>query len=614
MKYQEFCNQLIELVGGKENIQSVANCMTRLRFKLKDRSLAKTEKIKELPDVIDVVSNDVAYQVIIGTQVQDIRPEMNQILGLSGEDKHSGSGEKEKFVTMALRILSESMGPILVPIMSAGLLAGILSLISLTGFVSAESSTYLILDAIRQSVFFFLPVLIAIPFARQLGVNEYLAVTVALTLMSDTINGAKGLDFMGFNLPETTYSNSFFPIILSIIFMKYVTKALEKIMPKALQYFFNPVLILIVTLPVTLILFGPLGTYIGDGLNFIFEFIGNTFGNWMVLMLYAALQPFLITIGAGNFIIPIFMNSYATMGYDPVFTPAWIISDIAVCGAVLGYFFRSKDKKQKQLFGTTAFSAFMGVTEPALYGVFVKYRRPYIAVMIGGGLGGLFAGLMKVVGYAPVSLFGLGSFIGENNYRNFYMMLIAVIIGFIGALVAGFILGIPADDKLEAKTTEPIENDAEAVTKLLIKAPVKGKNVALSNVNDKAFSSSALGKGLGIEPEEDTITAPVNGEVVSLFPTNHAIGIKTEYGVEILIHIGINTVELDGKYFETFVKQGDKVSVGDKILKADMSGIRSEGYDPVVITVITNTADYLDVLPSSDSDLNSKEDCLTVVV
>ena len=150
MKYQEFCNQLIELVGGKENIQSVANCMTRLRFKLKDRSLAKTEKIKELPDVIDVVSNDVAYQVIIGTQVQDIRPEMNQILGLSGEDKHSGSGEKEKFVTMALRILSESMGPILVPIMSAGLLAGILSLISLTGFVSAESSTYFIIDAISQ--------------------------------------------------------------------------------------------------------------------------------------------------------------------------------------------------------------------------------------------------------------------------------------------------------------------------------------------------------------------------------------------------------------------------------------------------------------------------------
>lgn len=385
-------------------------------------------------------------------------------------------------------------------------------------------------------------------------------------------------------------------------------------MPNALQYFFNPVLILIITLPVTLILFGPMGTYIGDGLNFVFEFIGNTFGSWSVVMLYAALQPFLITIGAGNFIIPIFMNSYATLGYDPVFTAAWIISDIAVCGAVVGYFFRSKDQKQKQLFGTTAFSAFMGVTEPAVYGVFVKYRRPYIAVMIGGGLGGLFAGLMKVVGYAPVGLFGLASFIGKDNYSNFYMMLIAVIIGFVGAGIAAFILGIPDDEKVMEKQAAPVEMDAEAVTKLLIKAPVKGKNVALSNVNDKAFSSSALGKGLGIEPEEDTIHAPVNGEVVSLFPTNHAIGIKTDYGVEILIHIGINTVELDGKYFETFVKQGDKVSVGDAILKADMAGIRGEGYDPVVITVITNTADYLDVLPSHDTSLSSEEDCLTVVV
>ncbi|MGO3609324.1 MAG: PTS sugar transporter subunit IIA, partial [Enterococcus sp.] len=191
---------------------------------------------------------------------------------------------------------------------------------------------------------------------------------------------------------------------------------------------------------------------------------------------------------------------------------------------------------------------------------------------------------------------------------------IAVIIGFVGAGIAAFILGIPDDEKVTEKQAAPVEMDAEAVTKLLIKAPVKGKNVALSNVSDKAFSSSALGKGLGIEPEEDTIHAPVNGEVVSLFPTNHAIGIKTDYGVEILIHIGINTVELDGKYFETFVKQGDKVSVGDAILKADMAGIRGEGYDPVVITVITNTADYLDVLPSHDTSLSSEEDCLTVVV
>lgn len=614
MKYKEFCDQLIELLGGKENIQSVTNCMTRLRFKLKNRNIVKTEEIKELPNVVDVVSNDIAYQVIIGTQVQDIRPELNQILGLSEDDNVSISEEKEKPVTMALRVLSEAMGPILIPIMGAGLLAGILSLVSLVGVVPAESSTYIILDTIRQSVFFFLPVLIAISFGRQLGVNEYLAVTIALTMMSDTINGVAGLDFLGLKLPETTYSNSFFPIILSIIFMKYVGKVLDKIIPKALQYFFNPVLILIITVPVTLILFGPLGTYIGDGLNFIFDFVGTTFGSWSVIMLYAALQPFLITIGAGNFIIPIFMNSYATLGYDPIFTVAWIISDIAVCGAVLGYFFRTKDKKQKQLFGTTAFSAFMGVTEPAIYGVFVKYRRPYIAVMIGGGLGGLFAGLMKVVGYAPVGLFGLASFIGKDNYRNFYMMLIAVIIGFVGAGIIAYILGIPDDEKAIENEGKTVNTDSEDVPKLMIKAPVKGKNVVLNNINDKAFASSALGKGLGIEPEEDTIYAPISGEVISLFPTKHAIGIKTNHGVEILIHIGINTVELDGKYFESFVKQGDKIAIGEAILRADMEKIRAEGYDPVVITVITNTSDYLDVIPTSDSNVDSKEYCLTVVV
>lgn len=613
MNYQEFCHQLIELVGGKKNIQSVANCMTRLRFKLKDRNLAKTEEIKELPDVIDIVSNEVAYQVIIGTQVQDICPEMNLILGLNEKEKQPDTGGNENFVTMALRILSEAMGPILIPIMAAGLLAGILSLLSLTGVVSADSSTYLILDSIRQAVFQFLPVLIAISFARRLEVNEYLAVTVAVTLLSDAINGVSGLDFLGLKLPDITYTNSFFPIILSIIFMKFIGKTLEKVIPKALQYFFNPVLILIVTLPVTLILFGPLGTYIGDGLNFVFDFIGNTFGNWSVVMLYAALQPFLITIGAGNFIIPIFMNSYATLGFDPVFTAAWIISDIAVCGAVVGYFLRSKDQKQKQLFATTAFSAFMGVTEPAIYGVFVKYRRPYIAAMIGGGLGGLFAGLMKVISYAPVGLFGLGSFIGNNNYSNFYMIVIAIVIGFVGSVIVAFILGIPNDEKVEVKQAV-VETDTEAVTKVVINAPVKGKKVALSNINDKAFSSSALGKGLGIEPEEDLIHAPVNGEVVSLFPTRHAIGIKTEYGVEILIHIGINTVELEGNYFETFVEQGDKVSIGDPIIKADLAGIKSEGYDPVVIMVITNTSDYLDVLPSSELNLSIKEECLIVVV
>lgn len=608
MKYKDFCEQIIELVGGKNNIDAVVHCATRLRFTLKDRNKAKTEEIKALKDVIDVVSNKVAYQVIIGTQVAEIHSELINMLGMG--NNFSTSKEKKSIFKSILDVLSESMTPILEPIMAAGLLAGLLSIISLTGLISPESPTYLLYDSLRQSVFFFLPVYIGMSFAKRLNVSPYLAVTLAVALLSSSINGVEGLSMFGINLPAISYSNSFFPIILGVWFMGIVSRLLQKYMPQSLQYFFNPVLILVICLPVTLILFGPLGTWIGDGLNYVFNFMMNTFGNWSVVMIYAACQPFLIMMGAGNFIIPIFMNFYATLGYDPIFTIAWIVSDIAVCGAVLGYFFKTKDAKQKQLFGTTAFSAFMGITEPAVYGVFVKYRRPFVAVMIGGGLGGLFAGLMKVRAYAPVGLFGLATFLGNNEYRNFYCALGAVIIGFVGAMIAAYVLGIPEDkeNNIDHKRLNATFTKSEIV------APLKGRVIPLTQVKDKAFSSEALGKGIAILPEENLIHSPVNGEVVSLFPTNHAIGIKTDYGIEVLVHVGIDTVELEGKYFTSLVKLGDKVSIGDPVIKADFESIAKEGYDTTVITVVTNSADYLDVLPSTETMFTGKENCITVIV
>lgn len=609
MKYQEFCEQIIDLVGGKQNIDAVVHCMTRLRFTLKDRSKAKTEEIKALKDVIDVVSNEVAYQIIIGTQVARIHEELLMILGL--EQKERSKVKKNPF-KMALDVLSESMTPILEPIMAAGLLAALLSIVSLTGLISPESPTYALFDTIRVSVFFFLPVYMAMSCAKRLHANPFLAVTLAVTLLSSNINGVEGLNLFGFTLPAITYSNSFFPIILGVWFMGYVDKALTKVIPNALQYFLKPVLLLVICFPVTLTLFGPIGTWIGNGLSYFCNFMMSTFGNWSVVMLYAACQPFLIMMGAGNFIIPIFMNFYTTLGYDPVFTMAWIISDTAVSGAVLGYFFKTKDAKQRQLFATTAFSAIMGVTEPAVYGVFVKYRRPFLAVMIGGGLGGLYAGIMNVVGYAPVGLLGITSFIGAQDYTNFVNAIVGVLIGFIGAMVAAYLLGIPQEEGVVEKQEEKHLNSS--FTKSDVLAPLKGRVLALHQVGDKAFASGALGKGIAIQPEEEIIHAPVDGEIVSLFPTNHAIGLKTEYGIEVLIHIGIDTVELEQGYFTPYVKIGDMVKKGDYLIKADFEGIKKAGYDPTVITVITNTTDYLDVLPSQDSLFTGHENCMTVIV
>lgn len=609
MKYQAFCEQIIDLVGGKQNIDAVVHCMTRLRFTLKDRSKAKTEDIKAIPEVIDVVSNEVAYQIIIGTQVAQIHEELLQILGL---EEHVTPKEKKSPVKAVLDLLSESMSPILEPIMASGILAALLSIVSLTGLISMESPTYVIFETLRVSIFFFLPVFMAMSCAKRLGASPYLAVALAVTLVSAEINGVEGLSVFGISLPAITYSNSFFPIILGVWFMGHVTRILDKVIPDKVTYFINPALILIICFPVTLLLFGPMGTWIGDGINIVCNFLMNTIGNWSVTMLYAACQPFLIMMGAGNFIIPVYMNFYASMGFDPIFTIAWVVSDVAVCGAVCGYFLKTKDTKQKQLFGTTAFSAFMGITEPAVYGVFVKYRRPFIAVMIGGGLGGLYAGIMQVVGYAPVGLLGIASFIGVDDYANFYNAIIAVVIGFIGALVAAYLLGIP-QEKTEIEKV-PVKTMNSSFTKSEIGAPLKGRAVALSKVNDKAFSTGALGKGIAIQPEENIIHSPVEGEVVSLFPTCHAIGIKTSYGIEVLIHIGIDTVELEGKCFSSFVKQGDYVKQGDALIQADFEEITKAGYDTTVIMVITNTADYLEVLPSTETIFTGKENCLTVIV
>ncbi|WP_429948670.1 beta-glucoside-specific PTS transporter subunit IIABC [Enterococcus sp. AZ101] len=619
MKYQTFNEDIIRLVGGKENIQAVVHCMTRLRFTLNDRSKADTEGLKALDGVIDVVSNNVAYQVIIGTHVSEVHAELISMLGIApSSDEETEVKEKKNPLKAAMDLLSETMTPVIEPIIASGLLAGFLSLFSITGLISADSPTYQLLDSIRSAVFFFLPILIAMSCAKRLKASPYLAVALAATLVSSSINDVAGLSIFGIQLPQMVYANSFIPIILAVWFMGQLTVLLKKYVPKFLQYFLNPLLIMVICLPVTLLVFGPIGIWIGDGIGWFFEVLHNTFGSWIVVMLYAAFQPFLIMLGAGNFMMPLALNFVNKMGYDPIFLAAATISDLAVSGAMLGYFLRAKDSKQKQLFGTVSFSALMGVTEPAIYGAFIKYRRPFIAVMIGGGMSGLFAGLMNVKTYSIVwGLMGLPSYADNQDFSNLIFMIISVVVGFVAAGVAAYILGIPQEEK-EVQSKEPLKETEQVSNTTLKKVPlasvVEGKLVPLAEINDQAFSTGALGKGLGIIPSDSQIVAPVAGEVSAVFPTKHAIGIKTEQGVEVLIHIGIDTVELDGKHFDTIVEQGDYVKQGQLLSTVDFEGIKNDGYDPTVIVVITNTMDYLDVIPATQENLFADDECLTVIL
>ncbi|MFQ7654932.1 MAG: PTS beta-glucoside transporter subunit IIBCA [Enterococcus gallinarum] len=614
-QYHDFNEQIIKLVGGKANIQAVVHCMTRLRFTLKDRSKADTKKLQELEGVIDVVSNNVAYQIIVGTHVNDVYKDLIDQLGMSGDEADQSKTKKNPIKAM-LDVISESMNPILEPIICAGLLAAFLSIISLTGLISTDSSTYQIFDALRSAVFYFLPILMAMSCAKRLGASPYLAVALAATILSEPINNVSGLSLFGIGLPQITYSNSFIPILLAVWFMGYVTKFAKKVIPKSLQYFMSPLVIMLITLSATLLVFGPLGFYIGEGIIGFFNLLMDTIGSWFVMMLYSALQPFIIMLGAGNFIMPVVASLIAANGYDPAFISSCTISDIAVGGAMLGYFLRARNLKQKQLFGTVTLSAILGVTEPAIYGVFVKFRRPFIAVMIGGGLGGLFAGLTGVKAYSIAwGLFGLPAYIGEGDFMNLWLMVAAVAISFIGATIAAYMLGIPVEsDEVPAVKEKEQPVSSEMIRSTALKSVVEGEVVPLNEINDQAFSTGALGKGIGIKPISHVIHSPIDGEVLTVFPTKHAIGLRSDQGVEVLIHIGIDTVSLEGKYFTMNVKQGDRVRTGQPIGEVDFEKVREAGYDPTTIVVITNTNDFLDVIPTSNNQLVKSDDLLNIVL
>jgi PTS system beta-glucosides-specific IIC component len=611
MKYEKLCKQIIKLVGGKDNIEAVVHCMTRLRFTLKDQEAAAANKeaIKAIPEVVDVVSNKVSFQIIIGTEVSQIHPELMTILGLKESEQPK---TKKNIFKAILDLMSESISPLIPAMMAVGLMAGVLSIFVATGLLKDTSPTYIIFNSIKDGLFYFLPIFMAVSASKRLGAPMYLGILLAGTLLTTSINGVEGLSVFGLGLPTITYSNSFIPILLGLWFMGRVNQLLGKIIPKSLEYFFSPLLLIAITLPVTLLVFGPIGTWINDALSLAVNFLTGTFGNWLVVALYAACQPLLIMMGAGNFITPLVLTAFATQGYEEIFIPAYIISDLAVSGAMLGYFIRSKNNEQKQFFGSVAFSAFMGVTEPAVFGAFVKYRRPFFAVMIGGGLGGLFAGLMHVKAYAMTNLFGIVSFIGEGDQNNFYFMLIALVIGFVVSLAAGYLLWLPKEEVKSETVIEQVHSKS-SLNKVPVAAPISGEIKALDQVKDDAFSSGALGKGVGIVPSENVVKSPIKGKVASLFPTHHAIGIVSDEGVEVLLHIGIDTVDLNGKYFTALVAQGDEVVIGTPLIKVEFDQVISAGYDPTVMIIITNTHDYLEVLPNLSKEENL-DDLITIIM
>ncbi|MFS0777024.1 beta-glucoside-specific PTS transporter subunit IIABC [Neobacillus sp. 3P2-tot-E-2] len=615
MDYKNLAATILEKVGGKENVSSVGNCATRLRFNLKDDKKADTEAIKNTKGVVGVVNKGGQYQVIIGNEVSNVYKQLVKLGNLSDASSSDTKDEEKKgVVAKVLDTIAGCFFPIIPAIAGAGMLKALLALLIALKWITVESESYRFLSFIADAAFYFLPILLAVSAAKKFNVNQYMAMAIGGILVHpmfiSMVGAAKeaetGLHFLGISVPLVSYATSVIPIILAVWLMSYVEPFFDKIVPSSMKQMIAPLLTLIVVAPVTLIVIGPLGNNLGLGLGAVINFL-NTHVSWLVPMLVGTFTPFLVMTGMHYGIIPIGMSMLATRGIDTVAGPGMMVSNIAEGAASLAVALRTKNKDIKQLASSAGITAVIGITEPAMYGISLRFKRPLIAAMIGGGVGGLFIGIMGVGRYAQVApgLFSLPSYIGPDGFSNLIYASIGCGISFVTAFIVSYILGIedPVEESMENKS----ETKKEVISDDVIYSPIRGRAVELKEVDDAVFSEGILGKGVAIIPEEGKVFAPIDGTVTAFFDTHHAVGITGENGSEILIHVGIDTVKLGGRHYTPKVTKGQSVKKGDLLLEFNIEGIKEEGYEVITPFIVTNSADYTDILSITGREVQAGE-------
>ena len=610
-KYNDLAQEVVNLVGGKENINTVYHCQTRLRFKLKDESKANQEALNNMDGVAKCLISGGVFQVVIGTHVKDVFEEVEKIVGPL-EDKEQVQGEKKGILSVIIDFISGTFQPIIPALSGAGMVKAVLAILITFKIISTESQTYYILNFFADAVFYFLPMMLAYSEAQKLRCNPILAASVAGIMMHPNWNAlvsagkaVKLFEVIPFTL--TTYTSTVIPIILVILVQSYVEKYLEKWIPQAVKLVFVPMLTFLIMGPLALAVLGPIGSIVGGYLATFFKFLSTT-AAWAPAVLIGGFLPIMVMFGLHNGVAPLGVMQMGELGYDSIFGPGCVCSNIAQATASAVVALRTKDKKMKQLATSGSITAYMGITEPTLYGVNLPKKYPLIASMIGGAAGGLYAGLTHTHRFATGSsgLPAVFLYIGNDTMTYFYNILIALVISFVVTAIVTYVLSLKFENQ-EVQTIEKIQ-----VNKGEILSPIQGKLYPLSKAKDEAFASESLGKGALIQPSNGKVYAPFDGTTVTLFPTKHAIGIVSDDGIEMLIHFGIDTVNLNGQYFTTFIEQGMKVKQGDLLLEADIEKIKAAGYETQVPVIITNSFNYQNIELSSKEDVSYQDVILKV--
>ena len=593
-KYESLAKDIVKFVGGKENIASAYHCQTRIRFNLKDNNKAETKKLEKLDGVSKVLINAGVYQVVIGTHVAEVFEEVERYVDLSKDNTEVE--EKSGFVNGIISFVAATFQPIIPALSGAGMVKAVMALLVVFHLIDSQSQTYTMLNIFADGVFYFLPVMIAFCEAKKLKCNQILAAGVAAMMLHPNwlamVNAADKVPVNFFGIIPfrlTSYASSVIPIILIVFVQAYVEKLLKRIIPKAVELVFLPMLTFLIMGTLAFSILGPVGSIAGDYLAVFFTFL-STNASWAPAVIVGGLLPVMVMFGIHNGVAPLGVMQMANLGYDSIFGPGCVCSNMAQATAGLIVALRTKKKTEKTAALSGSVTAYMGITEPILYGTNLPKKYPLVSAMIGGGFGGLYAGLTHAHRFATGSS-GLPAvllYIGDNTMAYFINIIIAIIISISITGILTFILSLKyeKDDLVQSDTVSDNE---------FIAIPLKGEVKAVNEAKDEAFSSEALGKGAVIIPSEGKLYSPVDGIVETVFPTKHAIGLKSDGGAEILIHIGVDTVKLEGRYFESHIEAGDRVRKGDLLVSFDKNKIESEGYDTQTMIVVTNSDNYRSV-------------------
>lgn len=584
MNYKKIAELILENIGGEANIYKVTHCFTRLRLDLKDNEQMNQKAINDISIVKGSQINNGQLQIIIGNDVDEVYEEFIKMTNV--ETSTSSQNEKEEtLLGKFIDLITSIFIPIFPALVAGGLMKGILIAIQFSQIMDTSGTTFALLSMFSDAPFYFLPIILAYSTAKKFDCNPYIAVVIAGIMLHPTYATlGEDIKFLGINMSYINYSSTVFPILIGVYFMSWIEKGIKRISPKSLSMLLVPLLTIFITAPIILIVIGPianqLAIWVGDGVIWLFNHVGILAG-----AIIGAIYPFLVFTGLHQAIPPIELQNLAQSGIDPILAVA-ACANAAIAGATLMVFIKSKKQDTKSLAGPSALSAFIGITEPALYGIISHYKTTFVATFIGGGLGGAFVAWMGVqaIGMGPVPLAGIAVFFGEK----FIWYLIGICISAIAAMAVVAILGFDEKSSDGMNTSHQDE--------IIIDSPMRGQIQSLSSVNDSTFSNEIMGKGIAIKPTEGKVYAPFDAKVNALFKTKHAIGLTSD-GIDLIIHVGLETVKLEGQYFEAHVSQGDFVKKGDLLLSFDIKTIQSLGYDCITPVIIANTSDFKDIKP-----------------